>query len=139
LTVIGASVSPERPTFILAIPTDGDATLAERLCRSLRAELDEINGIDVRFAQSESSVAAGAKSGPAVADAALWLFLGTVTKKSAQVAIAAIKAWSDRHRHQVVRVSSKDGTFEIPRDIDAIQRAILEKIVDSSSSGPAAV
>jgi hypothetical protein len=51
--------------FELEVVTDGNVVLMERLTRALRAELNEVHGLEVEFAPTIPGATAGAKSGTA--------------------------------------------------------------------------
>lgn len=122
------------PAFVLEVVTDGNVVLAERLIRALRAELNEVDGVEVEFAPLKPPSTADAKSGSAIGDVALWVFLGTATKATAQVVIEKIKAWSEKERNCTVRITRDNETIEIPGSPDKAQERVIEKFLEGGRS-----
>lgn len=114
----------ERARVEVQVLADGDSLRAERLARSLMADLEAVDGLEVRFA---APVAAdpGAK-GPGLSDASLWVSLAASTQAASRVLVAAIRAWVQRDKHRVVRVTSGDRTIEIPAHPSPAQEQMLE-------------
>jgi hypothetical protein len=122
------------PDFALEVVADGNVLLAERLTRALRAELSELDGVEVEFAPVMPPTTPGAKSGSAIGDAALWVFLGTVTKATAQVVIEKIKAWSVKERNRTVRITRGDQTIEIHGSPDEAQERLVGRFLEGGGS-----
>ena len=110
----------KRARVEVQVLADGDVLRAERLARSLMADIEAVDGLEVRFA---ARVAAdpGTK-GPGLSDASLWVSLAA----SSRVLVAAIRAWVQRDKHRVVRVTSGDRTIEIPAHPSPAQEQMLE-------------
>ncbi|MGH3720510.1 MAG: hypothetical protein ACRDRI_17025 [Pseudonocardiaceae bacterium] len=121
------------PAFELEVVTDGNVVLRERLTRALRAELNKVDGVEVEFAPVMSA-SAGAKSGSAIGDLALWVFLGTAMKVTAQVVIEKIKAWSEKERNRTVRITRGNETIEIPGNPDETQERLIRKFLEGGRS-----
>ncbi|MGI8313008.1 hypothetical protein [Saccharopolyspora hattusasensis] len=124
-------MTPSAPAFTLEVVADGNTILGERLTRSLRTELNAIDGVEVEFADSTTTAAAGAKGGVA-ADLALWVFLGT--RAAAPVVIEGIRAWSERQRNRKVLLGRGDKTVEVHGNLDAAQERIIEKFFEGGDS-----
>lgn len=122
------------PSFRLDILTDGNVILRERLTRSLRSELRAVSGVDVEFVLPPQTVFDGSKSGAAIGEAALWVFLTAATRSTARVLIEAIKAWSARERNRTVRITSGDRTIEIPGSPDEVQERITAEFLEGGRS-----
>lgn len=122
------------PTLEVKVVTNGNVVLAERLTRALRAELNEVDGVEVDFAPIVPSATAGAKSGSAIGDVALWVFLGTATKVTAQVVIEKIKAWSEMERDRTVRITRGNEMIEIPGNPDEAQERVIDKFLEGGCS-----
>jgi hypothetical protein len=122
------------PDLALEVVSDGNVLLVERLTRALRAELNDLVGVEVEFAPAVPAVTAGAKSGSVIGDAALWVFLGTATKATAQVVIAKIKAWSEKERNRTVRITRGNETIEIPGNPDEAQQRLIGQFLEGGDT-----
>jgi hypothetical protein len=122
------------PTLELGVLGNGDVIRAERTARSLRAELADIDGVEVRFATNAMSAQIGAKSGTAVATTTLWAFLGVATEATARIVLATIRAWVEKERNRAVRITVGDRLIEIPGSPDEAQERIIAKILESGRS-----
>jgi hypothetical protein len=120
--------------FELAVLADGDALLGERLTRSLRTELATVEGVEVQFSAPGTAIPDGAKTGPVIWDAALWVFLGTTTTATARVLIEKIKAWSAKERNRKVRITDGDRVIEITGAADETQERIITKFLENGQS-----
>jgi len=123
-----------RPAFVLEVVTDGNVVLVERLIRALRAELNEVDGVEVEFAPPEPPSTAAAKSGHVIGDVALWVFLGTATNATARVLIEKIRAWSEKERNRTVRITRGKDKIEISGNPDEAQERVIEKFLEGGCS-----
>lgn len=131
---MGVFMSRSDPAFELEVVTDGNAVLIERLTRALRAELNELQGVEVEFAPTIPGATAGAKSGTTIGDLALWVFLGTAAKDTAQVVIEKIKAWSEKERNRTVRITRGNEMIEIHGSPDEAQERLIGKFLEDGCS-----
>jgi hypothetical protein len=122
------------PDLTLEVVSDGNVLLMERLTRALRAELNDQVGVEVEFAPAVPAVTAGAKGGSVIGDAALWVFLGTATKATAQVVIENIKAWSEKERNRTVRITRGNETIEIPGNPDEAQQRLIGQFLEGGDT-----
>lgn len=129
-------MSRSGPAFELEVVADGNVVLRERLTRALRAELNEVPGVEVEFAPTIiSGATAGAKSGTAIGgDLALWVFLGTAARATAQVVIEKIKAWSEKERSRTVLITRGNETIEIHGNSDEAQERLIGKFLEGGRS-----
>lgn len=118
------------PALELEVVTDGNVVLMERLTRALRAELDDLDGVQVEFAPLAPPVTTEVKSGNAVGNLALWVFLGTATRAAAQVVIEQIRAWTTRERGRTVRITRGTLTIEIPGNPDEAQERLVARFLE---------
>ncbi|MGH3428375.1 MAG: hypothetical protein ACRDQZ_12545, partial [Mycobacteriales bacterium] len=65
---------------------------------------------------------------------ALWVFLGTAMKVTAQVVIEKIKAWSEKERNRTVRITRGNETIEIPGNPDETQERLIRKFLEGGRS-----
>lgn len=122
-------------TLKLRVSTDGNAVLEERLLRSLRAELGEVEGVDARIAAETAPTSAGAKAGSTLGDAVLWVSLGAAGKATASVLLASIRAWSAKQHDRIVHIRAGDGSqYDIPPDMDEAQQQLVERITGNEPS-----
>jgi hypothetical protein len=131
---MGVLMSRSGPAFELEVVTDGNVVLMERLTRALRAELNEVHGVEVEFAPTIPGATVGAKSGTAIGDLALWVFLGTAARATAQVVIEKIKAWSEKERNRTVRITRGNETIEIHGNPDEAQERLIGKFLEGGCS-----
>lgn len=122
------------PAFEVEVVTDGNVVLVERLTRALRAELNKVDDVEVEFAPIVPPATAGTKSGSAIGDIALWVFLGTATTATSQVVIEKIKAWSEKERNRTVRITRGNETIEIPGNPDETQERVIGKFLEGGRS-----
>ncbi len=116
----------------VTILTGGDALRRERLTRSLFDELSGVDGLDVRFAPEAHGVSGvGAKGGGMLADASLWVFMTASVRAGSRVLLAAIRAWTEREKHRMVRLTMDDRTIEISSATAQSQ----ERLVDAFLHG----
>lgn len=119
--------------YRIEVLAGGDPLRGERLTRSLRDDLVQLDEVSVDFA-SGASGAPGNKSG---ALTELALIAGLVSSKPlAGVLTTAISEWCSRERHRKVRITRGDSALEITGNPDAEQhqlaREFMEKFEDDA-------
>lgn len=112
-----------------------DAFQTERLARSLRDHLHEsVGDIRATLHPDQGPIASDldhvAKSALDLADAGLWVFLGTAAASTARTAIVAINAWSKLQSNRTLRIKTPKLTIEFPVDSDEAQQKLLEKFLE---------
>ena len=115
----------KRERVDVQVLADGDVLRGERLARSLCADLEAVEDVDVQFAATEPAGDPSVK-GPGLADASLWVFLTASVSATARVLVLAIQAWVQRDKHRLVRVTMGERAIEIPSQPTPEQARLLE-------------
>ncbi|MEY8040027.1 hypothetical protein AB8O55_11530 [Saccharopolyspora cebuensis] len=115
-------------TFQVRVLAGGDPLREERLTRSLRDELAELEGVSVGFSSGAAS-SRGSKAGP-LTDLVLAVAVLASSKPLAGVLTTAITEWCARERHRKVRVTRGDAELEITGSPDADQRQLVREFLE---------
>ncbi|MFC3451372.1 effector-associated constant component EACC1 [Amycolatopsis speibonae] len=119
------------PTLELRVRRGGNAVLAERLTRALHAELNEFEGVMMRYAPPAPP---GENSKSAVAEAVtLWAFLSTAATVTGTVLIQAIKTWAEAKRC-TVHLTIGDAEIELPQGLDDAQVRVITRLLEERRS-----
>ncbi|APU16304.1 hypothetical protein UA75_21870 [Actinoalloteichus sp. GBA129-24] len=128
------SVSVVNPSLEVRLTSDDSPLIVERLLRSLRVELERLDGVEARFAEKPAAEPDGAKGGAVIADAALWLFLASVTQTTGRIVVEQIRAWHSRQgRDRTIRITRGESFIEIPGDLDESQERVLARWLDQDA------
>lgn len=121
-------------TYRVEVLAGGDPLREERLTRSLRDDLAQMEELSVDFARA-SPGAPGSKGG-ALTDLALVVAALVSSKPLANVLTIAITEWCGRERHRKVRISRGDTELEITgtpgADQQQLVREFMEKFEDDA-------
>src|ERR1700754_3827578 len=101
-------------TFRLQVLSGGDPLQEERLVRSLRDALADLDGVTVGFASERKEAVQGSK-GSIVADLSLWAAVAYSAKPISQLVATAIREWCAKEHHRRVRITRGDSSIEIDR------------------------
>ncbi|SDP36484.1 hypothetical protein SAMN04487905_103372 [Actinopolyspora xinjiangensis] len=119
----------------LRVPVAGNAVLEERLLRSLRTHLAEVEGVNIRITADSEPASGGEKSGSVLGELALAIALVTTGKGTVSVLLESIRAWSAKQHDRIVHLRTKDGAeYRLPPDTDETQRHLVERILENERS-----
>lgn len=121
-------------TFRLQVLSGGDPLREERLTRSLRDALADLEGVTVRLASGHGQTADGSKGG-VVADLSLWAAVAYSAKPASQLLATAVKEWCAKERHRKVRIVRGDRSIEIQGHPDEAQERLVHEFLAADRDG----
>lgn len=114
--------------YRIEVLADGDPLRSERLTRSLRDDLVQLDEVSVDFASGTSDTP-GSKGG-ALTELALIVAGMASSKPLAGVLTTTISEWCNRGRRRKVRITRGDSALEITGNPDIAQQQLAREFME---------